>query len=112
MKRALILAILMTPAALLGSPPAEAAKTVTVGGVSASTCGKWTAVRRENAATAHEQWILGYLSGAADNASGRVDPLDRLDFYAITSWMDKYCRAHPLDDMLKAGRSFITEHPR
>ena len=111
MKYLLIPVVLIT-SAVLTAHAAQATKTVTIGGVSASTCGKWSALRHDHASTGHEQWILGYLSGAADNASDRVNPLERLDYFAITSWMDNYCKAHPLDDMLKAARSFEKEHPR
>jgi len=108
MRRAMVLSVLV----MLAANQTEAAKTVTVGGVSAASCGVWMATRRDHSASGHEQWILGYLSGAADNTSGRVNPLERLDYYAVTAWMDNYCQAHPLDDMLKAGRSFIVAHPR
>jgi hypothetical protein len=55
---------------------------------------------------------LGYLSGTADNVGGNIDPLRQPDFFAVSAWIDNYCQSRPLDDMLKAERSFIAAHPR
>src|SRR5713101_6780211 len=61
------------------------------------SCGTWV---QERSLAQHpkraqaEAWIVGYLSGVNNSGTGS-DMLLGLD-EAIYSWMDNYCRSHPL----------------
>ena len=83
-----------------------------IAGLGTVSCGAWTTARHDKGAWGYEQWVFGYLSGTADNLGGAVDPLRGLDKQAVWSWMDNYCRAHPLEKIYKASRVFLKEHPR
>lgn len=71
----------------------------------------WTKLRPHNATTA-EAWLLGYLSGLAQEANN--DFPKSMDDAALFRWMDAYCRQNPtqtialggyiLKDKLRAGR--------
>jgi hypothetical protein len=107
-------------AALLISSAAEAADFSFIG-TGHSSCGSWTASRRTGQASLPEQWILGFLSGVGDvsasnaNAVGGVterDPLNGVDAQAVWAWVDNYCRANPLDKVVRAGEAFVAAHPR
>jgi hypothetical protein len=86
---------------------------VTVIGMGPYSCGSWTTDRtsRSGAARQDEQWVLGYMSGAAVWGSN-LDPLNGLDGDAVWAWMDNYCRAHPLVPIDNAAAAFVREHPR
>ena len=76
------------------------------------SCGSWTIDRRTASRTelADESWILGFLSGVGYEGAG-LSPLNDVDAKDVFGWMDNYCRAHPLDDIEKAGEAFVREHP-
>lgn len=79
-----------------------------------SSCGTWTAEQQQPdsvLAIMDVQWIFGFLSGVGWVAPSGVDPLGGLDGYAVTEWIDNYCRAHPLDNMIKAAAEFVYAHP-
>jgi hypothetical protein len=42
---------------------------------------------------------------------GPDNPLNGLDGDAVFAWIDNYCRAHPLDSIVKATEAFDAEHP-
>ena len=52
-------------------------------------------------------WILGFLSGRA--SSTQVDLLANVDGPSVKLWVDNYCRANPLDDLVKASYSLERE---
>jgi hypothetical protein len=80
-------------------------------GAGSDSCGTWTANRTPSgiAASPHEQWVVGYLSGVAGWSA--LDPLKGLDGDAVLAWMDNYCRAHPLVMISNAVDAFVREHP-
>jgi hypothetical protein len=76
------------------------------------SCGAWTAARRSESASSHEQWVLGFLSGlgAGVEVSG-LDPLKGVDPEGVWAWVDNYCQAKPLDALLTAAEAFARTHP-
>ena len=104
--------VMLAFALMTGS--AEAQKdTFTV--VSPTSCGGWTAHRRDNTADVPEFWVLGFLSGAAAGSwasPARLDPLNGVDAEGVWAWIDNYCRTHPLDSLVNAAVMFLREHPR
>jgi hypothetical protein len=97
---------LFSSAVFLGfSGPAQS---VTIMGSQAS-CGKWVQQRslpQHPARAQDEAWIAGYLSGI-NIAASSGDLLRGLDDEAIYSWMDNYCRSHPLEGIADAAEKLI-----
>src|SRR5512138_1327769 len=58
----------------------------------AITCETWLAQRPRNS-KAVEAWLLGYLSGLAQERDR--DLPDVMDDEAMFRWADDYCRSHP-----------------
>jgi hypothetical protein len=52
---------------------------------------------------------LGFLSGIGFTADG--DPLAGMDAEGVWSWVDNYCRAHPIEKIAKAAAEFDRIHP-
>ena len=73
----------------------------------APSCGEWVAQRKkaETLALANASWLIGYLSGL-DAGSGR-NVLAGRDNATVFSWMDKYCREHPLKDVAAGGSALL-----
>ena len=106
------LACLVVAIGLLGQPRHTSGFMVIGSGV--RSCGAWTADRRypdSIAALMDEQWILGFLTGSGDATPGDADPLHGVDAEAVWAWVDNYCRANPLDKIIRAGEAFFREHP-
>jgi hypothetical protein len=83
------------------------------GGVGLLSCGRWTSDRRQHNMTAYgeQQWVLGYLSAAADASGSTLDPLRGVDFESVWAWIDSYCAAHPIEQIAGAASEFINAHP-
>jgi hypothetical protein len=95
----------------IAAPPAHAAQ-VQIVGPGNKSCGAWTADRTAQGASVvlvDEAWVVGYLSGVA--FWGGLDPMKGLDTQAVFAWLDNYCRAHPLTDIIEAANAFVHEHP-
>jgi hypothetical protein len=85
--------------------PANAAYIIGAG--VATSCGKWTALRKSNGDFFDAgNWVLGYASGAA-TASGK-NILSGLDSEAVFGWLDNYCAANPLTPISDAALAFVT----
>lgn len=75
----------------------------------APSCGEWI-VHREKSDTlalGNASWLLGYLSGLA--VSSGKDYLSVTDNASIYKWMDNYCRANPLRDLINGGNALAAE---
>ena len=83
------------------------AQTHATSGQGTAACGFWTGSRHHAVASNVEQWTLGFLSGVADAAHGRLDPLHKTDDQAVWNWIDNYCKAHPLDLIANAAGKLI-----
>lgn len=97
----------------------------------ANPCGKWSEARRVRGGPAEATqtaWVFGYLSAAAATLDGEargavflgkndqtlIEKADILnpkliDANAISAWLDKYCRAHPLEKIADALRVLLAE---
>jgi hypothetical protein len=110
----IVLAYLMVACALAQSAGAQGYLAL---GIGTSSCGAWTADRQNPdhvAATADEQWILGFLSGIGylgSGNNGKINPLAGLDPQAVWAWTDNYCRANPQAHINDAGGAFFLAHP-
>jgi hypothetical protein len=100
--------------ALTTNAEAAGPNDVAIIGAGVLSCETWAANRRDGVAVAVDQWILGFLSGAAYQGPGPqvLNPLKGVDADAVWAWMDTYCRAHPIDRIADAGVAFIAAHPR
>lgn len=56
---------------------------------------------------AKSSWLSGYLSGRFTSMKSRI--IDTVDIDSINLWMNKYCNAHPLDDLQEGAESLIVE---
>jgi hypothetical protein len=52
-------------------------------------------------------WVLGFLT-AAGSYNVRGD-LRETDHDAVSAWLDKYCREHPLNTFKDAAASLVDE---
>ena len=89
-----------------------AAQQVHIAGVGMGSCGVWAEARRLNKAEMLEQWVVGFLSGVAVGAAGKLDPLHGTDFQGVISWIDNYCSVHPLKQVSDAAQGLMVAHPR
>ncbi|TIX15217.1 MAG: hypothetical protein E5V41_16595 [Mesorhizobium sp.] len=90
--------------------PAAARPVHYIGAGSTATCGKWLNYRQTGTADGVGNWVLGYLSGAAD-WTDTLDPLNGLDSDAVLFWLDNYCSSHPLEYLTTALGAFVRQHP-
>ena len=65
------------------------------------SCGTWVSTRAKGQAARAEAWILGFLSGSNSEAL-TPDFLAGKDANGIEIWIDNYCRANPLESIMKA----------
>lgn len=101
--------------------PAEAAKTGEAAdatgymliGAGVSSCGAWTADRRNRGASeiADTEWVLGFLSGIG-YAGENMNPLEKMDSDGVGAWIDNYCSSRPINTIVQAAKAFQKEHPR
>jgi len=76
------------------------------------SCGTWTVDRRSNEELAMLDlcWVLGFLTSIGYNGLG--DPLNGVDAEGVGGWVDNYCQAHPIDEIVDAAQAFYRVHPR
>jgi hypothetical protein len=77
-------------------------------GEGSESCGKWLATDHNGAMSYRMgEWILGWVSAAGYyNVQGALRISDP---YALTGWVDKYCREHPLDNLAIAAARLVDE---
>lgn len=105
----LVLTIL-TAGLMTGAAEAGEGGTHTLAGEGILSCGTWTKVRRDRREGLDAQWILGFLSGVA-HYDGSLDPMHGVDAEGVFGWIDNYCRAHPIEQIVTASAAFIFAHP-
>ena len=71
------------------------------------SCGMWAASRTANNSLPNELWLVAFLSGIAFNSE--KDFLSGTDTFSITAWMDNYCKANPLDYVMKGASTLSKE---
>ena len=68
------------------------------------TCAAWTSQRPANAG-AHEAWLLGFVSGVAQEMDKNVP--DEATHEAIFHWMDDYCARNPNHSVGRGGYFYV-----
>jgi hypothetical protein len=78
-------------------------------GFASSSCGAWLEARslRNAQSTAMKVWILGYVTAYDQYVSKDGDLFRQSDDEALAAWVDSYCRAHPLDRLVRAASFLI-----
>jgi hypothetical protein len=81
-----------------------------------SPCGAWTQARKMHNIDLlpMEHWVAGYLSeanfvGPDLEAPDIPDLLKGEDWTGLTTWIDNYCTAHPLDQLYTAANALVVE---
>jgi hypothetical protein len=106
-----IAAALLCAANLGSAQPADPSKGVgpITYGAGTRSCGNWLA-DRGNIHDVEIEWVLGWLSASSTWISGLTpSSLRQTDADAVSAWVDKYCREHPLDRIAKAAMSLVDE---
>jgi|SRR5271167_1739262 len=88
------------------------AEGVMVWGSGIVSCGSWTKEPKNTPARhQREGWLLGFLSGynwyAVNNQALLLE-----DGNAFITWVDNYCAAHPLGEIVSAASALIAELQR
>jgi hypothetical protein len=75
-------------------------------GLSPARSWTWTADRRTNVNLYQidQAWVLGFLSGVGYMGNANLDPLQGLNFHAVTAWIDNYCQRYPLQGIEAAAK--------
>ena len=84
----------------------QSTQAITVRG--APTCGGWLMQRSAPEGESTElAWIVGFLSGLSIGFNEDIlAPVDNAD---ISSWLDTYCREHPLDSFGSVGQKLFVD---
>ena len=104
----IVLACLVVGSLIGGRVQAQATG-YSAAGLGGLSCGSWTVARRDEIASPHQQWVLGFLSGLG--SAGPRDPLQGMDAQGVWAWIDNYCQSHPIDRLTKAAEAFALAHP-
>ena len=95
--------LLLSLVAVLASPISHASFIVYGSGL--DSCGSWVEHRKTTSDWYQAgQWINGYLTAAVDQTTLEVKEVDA---DAILIWVDNYCQANPLDNVLQAARTLL-----
>ena len=78
-------------------------------GTGTSSCGTWVSDRQNSYGTAAQQWVLGFLAGAAAWGPNNFDPLGETDANGVWVWLDRYCWQNPTTSILDAIDAFSRE---
>ncbi|OFV92931.1 MAG: hypothetical protein A3H95_12600 [Acidobacteria bacterium RIFCSPLOWO2_02_FULL_64_15] len=76
------------------------------------SCGRWLSFRSGGTdrdrlgALAAEAWIRGFVTGVG---MGSASTLQQTDTAGMELWMDNYCRANPLKQMVDGASSLVQE---
>jgi hypothetical protein len=87
---------------------------VTIAGAGTASCQTWSTTKLQGGSDSLEQWIFGFLSGAAYGRHGKPsqpNPRHGTDAVSVLSWIDKYCLSHSDAPVASAARAFIVAHP-
>lgn len=91
--------IVLAAAALAAAAPQQ--QVMLYGPEPTPSCGAWTSARANpsNMVSAqYEMWVLGLISGM--NLKGPSIQTMGPDSQALLVWIDQYCAAHPLDNLV------------
>ena len=83
-------------------------QTMGSGGVS---CGKWLADGRlqdRSLSDMERAWVNGYLTGRQEEGRNLTE-IQAGDLEGRSAWVDNYCEANPLNDLILAARALYHE---
>ena len=101
MKSKLIAALI----ALTVSSPVFASKTI-----GAVDCGEWINRNKNDVAAIRiGSWLTGFMTGLNLGDAQNRDSLEKVSGEQIFLWMDNYCKANPLKDVIKGGYALMDE---
>jgi hypothetical protein len=105
--------MILACAGLIATSSPVSGQGVAIIGEGLQSCGNWTTARRDDLDASKTAWILGYLSGIGFSGSQLgLDPLRNTDGQAVLSWIDGFCRDHPVSNIAGAGAAFVQAFPR
>ena len=58
-----------------------------------------------------ESSLTGFLTAIGWVGQDGADPLEGVDAAAVFAWIDNYCSAHPLDQIVIGAEQFSRAHP-
>lgn len=97
--------VIATPLVAQGNSPRREG-IIVLGPSNYPSCGQWTAARTtpgDMVSAQYQMWALGFLSGLNwAQTHTRGDKLLTTDSQAVSSWIDLFCRNHPLEPLLHA----------
>ena len=115
MRRSLITGIRISLALVLALPAALPAQAANVALRGASNCALWSKGRAEGRAEYEKAWLAGYFSGLAigtDVNFWGIKGRNEIDNDAVWKWMDRYCTAHPKDNLVTGAEKLFLERYR
>lgn len=74
-------------------------------------CGQWTEARKQNRAMTIEAYLVGFLSGVASGSKKEFWRAKggQTSRQAVYAWMDNYCQADPLENVIFAAIRLFNE---
>jgi hypothetical protein len=102
-------------AALLMAPEPAAADTAAILGTGNRSCPAWLQDSAANSwgALIDHAWVQGYITAFnkyTDNADSQNGDISAgIDVAGLFAWIDRYCQAHPLDNLARASGALIRE---
>ena len=87
----------------------QAPSTFTNLGDGTKSCGTWLAQRKEDGWTAkvNAAWVDGFLTAVNELATSNLTK--GVDHEGRDTWIDNYCQAHPLDQLVDAAGALVDE---
>jgi hypothetical protein len=71
-------------------------------------CGQWIK-DTEGMKSYNRMWLVGFMSGLNFGDEQRRDSLAKVSAEQIYLWMDNYCKANPLENLLTGGENLMNE---
>jgi hypothetical protein len=116
--------VLLALLALAFSFHVEAKNTVMVVGAGQASCGTWTKAQAERQPTDARgniyyrigsdtmiqlEWVRGFISAFNIYKSETGNVTAGTDMDGVYAWIDNYCAAHPLDNVVTAALALVQE---
>ena len=73
-------------------------------------CGKWVSRNDKDLTSLRtEAWLTGFMTGLNASDEQDRDSLRKVSAQQIFLWMDNYCKANPLKDVIDGGFRLMDE---
>jgi hypothetical protein len=97
--------VVLLSALSLMATPCFARKVNAILGVHVKDCAAFSTSRSFQEKSLQVNYILGFLTASASYSEG--DLLEGTDTAHILNWFDKYCAAHPEDEIYRALKRYV-----